>query len=105
MSKSTNGFLAHQPTTPKKNKNLYNNNSKNHQDRKFIFNNEMIATLSSSNYNVNDLKINSLQEPTTPIDKLNTPRTVTVPHITFFPPSPTNHINENEISISGKYYF
>ena len=29
-----------------------------------------------NNLNINDLKLNSLQEPTTPIDKLNTPRTV-----------------------------
>ena len=39
------------------------------------------------NLNINALKLNSFQEPTTPIDKLNTPRTVTVP-TTFFPPSP-----------------
>ena len=32
-----------------------------------------------------NLKINAYsQEPTTPIDKLNTPRTVTVPHTAFF---------------------
>ncbi|CAF0975428.1 unnamed protein product, partial [Brachionus calyciflorus] len=46
-----------------------------------------------------DLKLDSnLPEPTTPIDKLNTPRTVTVP-TTFFPPSP-NPIVENELSIT-----
>ncbi|RMZ99098.1 hypothetical protein BpHYR1_018429 [Brachionus plicatilis] len=54
----------------------------------------------SSNFLGTDLKIEpSLQEPTTPIDKLNTPRTVTVP-TAFFPPSPTP-IVENEITITG----
>jgi hypothetical protein len=31
-----------------------------------------------SNTNINDLKLNSFQVPNSPIDKLNTPRTVTV---------------------------
>lgn len=31
-----------------------------------------------SNSNINDLKLNSFQVPNSPIDKLNTPRTVTV---------------------------
>ena len=91
----SNGCVQHS-TTPKKSK--YASSKSNH-DRNFLFNNEM--NLSGTPY-TNDLKINSIQEPTTPIDKLNTPRTVTVPQITFFPPSPTNHMNENEISLSGK---
>ena len=45
-----------------------------------------------SNNNINDLKLSSFQVPNSPIDKLNTPRTVTV-ETSFFPPSP---INENE---------
>jgi hypothetical protein len=45
-----------------------------------------------SNNNINDLKLSSFQVPNSPIDKLNTPRTVTVV-TTFFPASP---INENE---------
>ena len=50
-----------------------------------------------NNNNINDLKLShAFQEPTTPIDKLNTPRTVTVP-TAFFPPSPNN---END-SCSG----
>ena len=52
-------------------------------------------------YSDSDLKLDSnLQEPTTPIDKLNTPRTVTVP-TTFFPPSPNPYV-ENELAITGK---
>lgn len=68
------------------------------EPRRIIFN---------QNYNSNflgaDLKIDpSLHEPTTPIDKLNTPRTVTVP-TAFFPPSPTP-IVENEINLTGNYF-
>ena len=49
-----------------------------------------------------DLKLNSLQEPTTPIDKLNTPRTVTVKTATFFPPSPpSNQNNDTELGLTG----
>ena len=56
----------------------------------------------NNNLNINELKLNPLQqEPTTPIDKLNTPRTVTV-NTTFFPPSPTP-IVDNEITITGFY--
>lgn len=46
-----------------------------------------------------DLKIagSYLHEPKTPNDKLNTPRTVTVPN-TFFPPSPTPFV-DNDIGI------
>jgi len=54
--------------------------------------------------NINDLKLNSLQEPTTPIDKLNTPRTVTVSHTAFFPPSPTTveiEINQESHSLTS----
>ena len=99
-TKSSNGHL-----TPTQKKNKYSNSNKNHNDRNFSFNNDMIATLSTSSYNSNDLKINSLQEPTTPIDKINTPRTVTVPYITFFPPSPTNQVNDTDLSISGNSFF
>ena len=49
-----------------------------------------------------NLKLNTLPEPTTPIDKLNTPRTVTVKTATFFPPSPPlNQNNESELSLTG----
>lgn len=60
------------------------------------------------NLKIDDLRLSTLnsQEPTTPIDKLNTPRTVTVPTTTFFPPSPpplstplSTHFNTN---IDGK---
>jgi hypothetical protein len=51
-----------------------------------------------------NLKLNTLQEPTTPIDKLNTPRTVTVKTATFFPPSPPlNQNNESELNLTGKF--
>jgi hypothetical protein len=99
-TKSSNGGTHTAPTTPKRtSRHTYTSSShKNQNERSFSFNNDMIA--SSGNYSINDLKINSLQEPTTPIDKLNTPRTVTVPHIFNFPPSPTTQMNENDM-ISG----
>ena len=101
-TKSSNGTHS-APTTPKRtSRHAYTSGShKNHHERNFSFNNDMIAS-STNNYSINDLKINSLQEPTTPIDKLNTPRTVTVPHIFNFPPSPTTQMNDNDM-ISGNY--
>ena len=53
-------------------------------------------------FSINELKLNALQEPTTPIDKLNTPRTVTISNA-FFPPfSPTSPNPDHDISIAGK---
>jgi hypothetical protein len=51
--------------------------------------------------NSGDLKLMPFPEPTTPIDKLNTPRTVTLSASSaFFPPSPSQ-IVENDISMTG----
>ena len=53
-------------------------------------------------FSINELKLNALQEPTTPIDKLNTPRTVTISNA-FFPPfSPTSPNPDHDFAIAGK---
>jgi hypothetical protein len=66
-------------------------------------NNKNNMTLSSiaKSSTTNELKLNSLQEPTTPRE-LNTPKTVTV-YRTFFPPSPTPI--DNEIAITGFLFY
>ena len=62
-----------------------------------------VVTNQNTNLTLYDLKLSSLQEPTTPIDKLNTPRTVTVKTATFFPPSPPiNQNNDTELNLTGK---
>jgi hypothetical protein len=86
--------------SPKSLKPFYNKR----ETRRISFNLHPTQHHANSHLHITDsnLKLDSnLQEPTTPIDKLNTPRTVTVP-TTFFPPSP-NPIEsvENELSIAG----
>ena len=65
-----------------------------------------MAVNTTQTMNINDLKLNGIQEPTTPIDKLNTPCTVSVRHNAFFPPSP-NPIGCSEsgvdLTIGGSY--
>ncbi len=80
------------------NHNLKSNNSMN--GKTLSKNSKSSERHISFSTNLNEFKLNAWQEPTTPIDKLNTPRTVTV-NTTFFPPSPTP-IVESDISISGK---
>lgn len=82
---------------------LKTNNSKSSSVEKTISfsSNISINGLGDADSN-DDLKLNiACPEPTTPIDRLNTPRTVTVKQTSFFPPlSPT--LVDPDINLTGK---